>query len=161
MEIMMKEEDFIVSKTDLSGRITYVNKIFMQIAGYREVELLGKPHNIIRHPAMPRIVFKLLWDRMKAKEEIFAFVVNKTKQNDEYWVYANITPSFDDKGEPVGYYSVRRMPNPKALEIIKPLYKSMLEAEKSGGMDASKKLLDNLLNEKGVGYDELIINIQQ
>jgi len=161
MEVMMKEEDFIVSKTDLNGKITYVNRIFMQVAGYREAELLGQPHNIIRHQAMPRIVFKLLWDRMKAKEEIFAYVLNKTKQGDEYWVFANVTPSFDDKGKAVGYYSVRRMPNPKALEIIKPLYKAMLEAENKGGIDASKKLLDNILDEKGVGYDELIISLQQ
>ena len=157
----MKEEDFIVSKTDLSGKITYVNKIFMQMAGYRESELLGKPHSIIRHRAMPKIVFKLLWDRIKAKEEVFAYVVNKTKQNDEYWVYANVTPSYDENGKVIGYYSVRRMPNPKALEVIKPLYESMLEAEKRGGMDASKKILDDLLNEKGVGYDELIISLQQ
>lgn len=161
MEILMKEEDFIVSKTDLSGKITYVNKIFMQMAGYRESELLGKPHSIIRHRAMPKIVFKLLWDRIKAKEEVFAYVVNKTKQNDEYWVYANVTPSYDENGKVIGYYSVRRMPNPKALEVIKPLYESMLEAEKRGGMDASKKILDDLLNEKGVGYDELIISLQQ
>lgn len=131
------------------------------MAGYRESELLGKPHSIIRHRAMPKIVFKLLWDRIKAKEEVFAYVVNKTKQNDEYWVYANVTPSYDENGKVIGYYSVRRMPNPKALEVIKPLYESMLEAEKRGGMDASKKILDDLLNEKGVGYDELIISLQQ
>ena len=68
----MQENDFIVSKTDLKGRITYVNKIFMKMADYTEDELLGKPHNIIRHPDMPRAVFKLLWDRVQNKEEIFA-----------------------------------------------------------------------------------------
>ena len=156
----MKENDFIVSKTDLKGRITYVNKIFMAMAGYTEKELLGKPHSIIRHQDMPKAVFKLLWDMVQNGDEIFAFVNNKTKDGDNYWVYANVTPSLDAKGNIIGYYSVRRMPNPAALDIINPLYTSMLNAERSGGIDASTKILTDLLNEKGVGYNELIISIQ-
>ena len=156
----MKEDDFIVSKTDLKGRITYTNKIFMEMAGYTEKELLGKPHNIIRHPDMPKAVFKLLWDVVQNKDEIFAFVINKTKNGDAYWVYANVTPSFDDRGNIIGYYSVRRMPNPAALEIIKPLYASMLNAEKNGGVDAGTKILTDLLHEKGTDYNELIISLQ-
>jgi PAS domain S-box-containing protein len=156
----MKEDDFIVSKTDLKGRITYVNKIFMEMAEYTEEELLGKPHSIIRHPAMPKAVFKLLWDMVQNKEEIFAFVVNKTKNGNDYWVYANITPSIDSNGRVVGYYSVRRKPNPTALKIVEPLYAQMLQAEKSGGIAAGTKVLTDLLQEKGVSYNELIINIQ-
>jgi len=156
----MKENDFIVSKTNLKGQITYVNKIFMEMAGYKEEELLGKPHNIIRHPDMPKAVFKLLWDMVQNGDEIFAFVINKTKDNNEYWVYANITPSYDARGKLIGYYSVRRMPNSKALEIIKPLYASMLNAERSGGINAGTKILTDLLHEKGTTYNELIISIQ-
>ncbi|WP_455757308.1 PAS domain-containing protein [Sulfurimonas sp.] len=161
MQKEMGKNDFIVSKTDLKGRITYVNKIFMEMADYTEKELLGKPHNMIRHPEMPKSVFKLLWDMVQKGDEIFAFVINKTKHNDDYWVYANVTPSFDENGKIIGYYSVRRQPNPKALEIIKPLYSQMLQAEKSGGVDAGTKILTNLLHEKGVGYNELIIAIQE
>lgn len=161
MIIEMKEDDFIVSKTDTRGRITYVNKIFMQMAEYTEAELLGKPHSIIRNAQMPKLVFKLLWERVQKKEEIFAFVVNKTKKGNDYWVYANVTASLDEKNNIVGYYSVRRMPNPKALEVIKPLYMKMLEAEKRGGMEASKIILDNVCKEKGVSYDELIISLQE
>ena len=160
MERMLREEDFIVSKTDVKGRITYVNKIFMDLAEYDEEELLGKPHNLIRHPDMPRAVFKLLWDRVQAKEEIFAYVVNKTKNGDHYWVYANVTASLNEKGDIIGYYSVRRKPNPQALEIIKPLYKQMCDAERSGGMEASLKFLNDALAEKGASYDEFIIHIQ-
>ena len=160
MERMLREEDFIVSKTDVKGRITYVNKIFMDLAEYDEEELLGKPHNLIRHPDMPRAVFKLLWDRVQAKEEIFAYVVNKTKNGDHYWVYANVTASLNEKGDIIGYYSVRRKPNPQALEIIKPLYKQMCDAERSGGMEASLKFLNDVLAEKGASYDEFIIHIQ-
>lgn len=160
MERKLSDEDFIVSKTDVKGRMTYVNKIFMDLAEYREDELLGKPHNLIRHPDMPKAVFKLLWDRVQAKQEIFAYVVNKTKNGNHYWVYANVTPSFDRKGNIIGYYSVRRKPNPAALEIIKPLYKQMCDAERSGGMEASTKLLNDVLAEKGASYDEFIIHIQ-
>ena len=161
MERKLRKDDFIVSKTDTKGRITYVNRIFMDMAEYSEEELLGKPHSIIRHPDMPKAVFKLLWDRVQNKEEIFAFVVNKTKKGNDYWVYANVTPSLDERGNIVGYYSVRRKPNPKAIEIIKPLYAKMLDAERSGGMEAAGKLLQDVLDDKGVSYDELITHIQE
>jgi len=161
MVIELKKEDFIISKTDTKGRITYTNKIFMKIAGYSEKELLGNPHNMVRHEDMPKAIFKLLWERVQNKEEIFAYVLNKTKTGDSYWVYANVTASLDSSGNIVGYYSVRRCPNPKALEFIIPLYKSMIQAEKSGGIEAGTKILTDLLHEKGVGYDELIISLQE
>jgi len=161
MERKMNENDFIVSKTDLKGNITYCNRIFMDMAEYSEEELLGKPHNIIRHEAMPKAVFKLLWTRIQNKEEVFAYVLNKTKNNNEYWVFANVTASLDVRGRIIGYYSVRRKPNAKAIEIIKPLYEKMVQAERTGGVTASTKLLTDVLNEKGMSYDELIIAIQE
>ena len=156
----MKINDFIVSKTDTKGRITYVNKIFMEMAEFTEAELLGKPHNIIRHQDMPKAVFKLLWDMVQDGEEIFAYVLNKTKNGNAYWVYANVTPSYDRRKKIIGYHSVRRMPTPSALEIIQPLYKKMLDAERNGGISAGTKILTDLLHEKGTGYNELIIAIQ-
>ena len=156
----MKENDFIVSKTDLKGRITYVNKIFIEMGEYSEEELLGKAHSIIRHPDMPKAVFKLLWEMVQAGDEIFAFVLNKTKNGNDYWVYANITPSPDKNGRTVGYYSVRRKPSAAALQIIKPLYSQMLNAERSGGVTAGTKVLTDLLHEKGMDYNELIITLQ-
>jgi len=157
----MKENDFIVSKTDLKGRITYVNQIFMEMGEYTEEELLGKAHNIIRHPEMPKAVFKLLWEMVQSDDEIFAYVLNKTKNGNDYWVYANVTPSYDEKNQKVGYYSVRRQPSKDALKVIKPLYKTMLQAEKSDGVNAGTKILTDLLSEKGVGYNELIISLQK
>ena len=133
----------------------------MEMGVYSEAELLGKPHSIVRHPDMPKAVFKLLWDLVQAGDEIFAFVVNKTKNNNDYWVFANVTPSKDANGKTVGYFSVRRQPNPEALAIIKPLYTKMLDAERSGGADAGTKLLMDILNEKGVDYNEFIISLQK
>lgn len=157
----MKRDDFIVSKTDLKGRLTYVNKIFMEMGEYSEKELLGKPHSIVRHPDMPKTVFKFLWDKVQHGDEIFAFVINKTKNGNDYWVFANVTPSLDANGKTVGYYSVRRMPSPEALAIIKPLYSQVLNAEKSGGVEAGVKLITDILNEKGVDYNEFIISLQK
>jgi PAS domain S-box-containing protein len=156
----LKPNDFIVSKTDLRGKITYCNQIFMQLAKYSEAELIGTPHNIIRHPDMPRIVFKLLWDRIQNKEEIFAFVKNLSKDGGYYWVYANVTASLDTKGNIIGYYSVRRKPSEEGIKVTGDLYAKLLELERTGGMEASGKFLNDLLKEKGVSYDELIASLQ-
>jgi len=152
---------FLVSKTDTQGKITYCNEPFIKIVGASEQEILGKPHNIIRHPDMPRIVFKLLWDKVKNKEEIFAYVKNLSFDGGYYWVYANVTASTDQAGKIIGYYSIRRKANPKALEVIQPLYVKLLELEKAGGMEASSAYLTNLLNEKGVSYEELSNTLQR
>ncbi len=161
MERKLNENDFIVSKTDLKGRITYCNKIFMDLAGYEEEELLGAPHSIIRHAKMPKAVFKLLWDRIEKKEEIFAFVINESKNKDFYWVFANVTASLDVNGKIIGYHSVRRKPNPSAVATIEGLYKTMMDVEKLKGVEASAQVLFDLLEEKGLSYDELIAAIQE
>jgi hypothetical protein len=109
---------------------------------------------------MPKAVFRYLWETIPKKQEVFAYVINKGKNGNDYWVYANITATLDDRGNIVDYYSVRRKPNPKALEVIIPLYKKMVSVEKSSGVDASFKVLTDILQEKGVTYDELIISLQ-
>lgn len=158
-EIFFDEGEFIVSKTDLKGRITYGNALFIKISGYEESELLGAPHNILRHPTMPRIVFRLLWKQIQSQKEIFAYVKNKTKNDDFYWVLAQITPSYDNNGSTIGYHSVRRKPKKSALDLIIPLYSSLLEAEKNGGIEASSKLLENQLTKMGKTYDQFILSI--
>jgi len=160
----MRKEDFIVSKTDLSGRITYGNRIFIEFSGYTEKELLGAQHNIIRHPDMPRAVFQLLWDTIQAGKEIFAYVKNMSKDGGFYWVFANVTPSYDVNRNLVGYYSVRRKPNPKAIEVVSGLYQVMLaEEQRVGAKDAiatSTQILVDTLTEKGLSYEELIFALE-
>ncbi|MBU1657825.1 PAS domain-containing protein [bacterium] len=157
-ELKFAEDEIIVSKTDIHGKITYGNELFLKLAGYAEKDILHAPHNIVRHPEMPKIIFKLLWDTLKQKKEIYAYVINKSKSGDFYWVFANVTPSYDNKGKVVGYYSVRRKPTEKALHIIKPLYKQLLSAEKSGGISASEKILHDLLEKNGGRYDKFILS---
>lgn len=159
----MHDNDFIVSKTDLKGKIEYANRIFMDYAQMSEKELLGKPHNIIRHPDMPRSIFKLLWETVQSGKDIFAYVKNMAKDGSAYWVLANVTPVRNEKEEIVGYYSVRRKPSKKALDLIIPLYRTMLEEEKrnegKNQIDASMKILNSFLKEKGISYEEFILSI--
>ncbi len=156
----MEPNDFIVSKTDLKGKITYCNQIFMELAKYSEEELIGAPHNIIRHPDMPRIIFKLLWERIQNKEEIFAYVKNLSKDGGYYWVFANVTASLDTNGNIIGYYSVRRKPSEEGIRVSIELFAKLLELEKSGDMHASGKYLSDLLDEKDLNYDEFIASLQ-
>ena len=158
-ELTFGEEEFIVSKTDLNGKITYGNALFIQMSGYSERELIDQPHNILRHPDMPAVVFKLLWSKIKEGKEIFAYVKNKTRNEDYYWVFAHVTPSFDTNHKITNYHSVRRSPNPKVLEIIKPLYALLLQKERSSGIHASEAVLTQLLKDKGMSYDEFILSL--
>ena len=150
----------LVTKTDLKGKITYANRGFMDIVGFDEITLVGSPHNIIRHPDMPKIVFKLLWEYLQKGQEVHAYVKNLCKDGSYYWVFANVTPSYDSKNNSriIGYHSSRRVPNSSALAIVMPLYKKLLAVEKSEGIDASEKILNNLLKEKGLAYDEFILS---
>ena len=150
----------LVTKTDLKGKITYANRAFMNIVGMDENILIGSPHNIIRHTDMPKIIFKLLWTYLQAKKEIHAYVKNICADGSYYWVMANVTPSYDSrsKDEVVGYHSSRRTPTKEALAVIEPLYKQLLQSEKSGGITASEKIINNLLKEKGISYDEFILS---
>ncbi len=163
VERVMREDDFIVSTTDLKGRITYGNRIFIEFSGYTEQELLGAQHNIVRHPDMPRAVFKLLWDRIEAGNECFAYVKNLARDGSFYWVFANVTPLFDPKGGIEGYFSVRRKPRTESLKIISALYRAMLAEEQRAGardaISASTALLHKTLSDKGLSYDEFILSI--
>lgn len=166
VECFFDSDQVIVSKTDLKGRITYVNKVFMDISGFDESELLGKPHSIIRHPGMPRCVFKLLWDTLEARKEIFAYVVNMCKNGDHYWVLAHVTPSFDTNGQMVGYHSNRRVPKRHILDqTIIPLYRQLLDEESRApntkeGLVRGYAMLEKIIQDKGIGYDELIFALQ-
>ena len=157
----MREEDFIVSKTDPKGRITYANRIFMDIAGYRESELLGVQHNIIRHPDMPRAVFKMMWETLQAGHEFFGIVKNMASDGSFYWTFANVTPTRDERGDTVGYYSVRRKPRAEAIALLAPLYAEMLAREKAAGpkaaIDASRVILEQRCAASGVSYDEFVL----
>ncbi|MEQ9327656.1 MAG: PAS domain-containing protein [Rhodospirillales bacterium] len=166
-ERFFDRNEIIVSKTDLKGRLSYANEVFIDISGYTEPQLIGQPHSILRHPAMPRAVFKLLWDTIQEGREIFAYVVNRCCNGDHYWVLAHVTPSYGKDGQTVGYHSNRRVPDRKVItEVIEPLYRQMLDIEnghanRKEGMQAGYAFLADLLKQKNVHYDEFIARLEQ
>lgn len=154
-------EEVIVTKTDPRGRITYANDVFLRVAGYAEHEVIGRPHNIVRHPAMPRCVFKLLWDSIKGGQEIFAYVLNRASNGDHYWVFAHVTPSHDDAGRLIGYHSNRRSPAPEPIRTISGVYESLLAEEArhdhpTAAMAAGHALLADTLEQAGVSYEQFV-----
>lgn len=163
-ERTFKENEIIVSKTDLKGRITYANDIFLNIAGYTEDEVLGQPHSIVRHPDMPRSVFKFLWDTIQAKSEIFAYVKNMAKNGDHYWVFAHVTPSVGSNGEILGYHSNRRSPRGPDIEKIAPIYAALLAEEQrhkndKEGLAAGMALLESTISDTGMAYEEFVFTL--
>jgi len=158
------DDEIIVSKTDLKGRLTYVNDVFCRVGLYAERELIGEPHSIVRHPDMPRCVFQLLWQEIAAGREIFAYVKNMAKNGDYYWVFAHVTPSYDAKGQVDGYHSNRRKPDRAHLAQIEPLYARLLAeearfADRKQGQAAGFALLQTLLVEQGTPYEEFIFKL--
>lgn len=164
VERFFHDEDIIVSKTDLKGHITYVNETFMTVASYTEEELLGQPHSIIRHPDMPRCVFKLLWDTIESGKEIFAYVKNMAKNGDYYWVFAHVTPTFDAAGRITGYHSNRRVPERHQVQLFSDVYAKLLQEERRhadwrAGMNAATVMLTGILSERGVDYERFIFSV--
>lgn len=164
-EIVMDPNQLIVSKTDPNGRITYCNQYFQTVTGYSESELIGTPHAILRHPDMPRCVFKLLWEAIEAGNELFAYLVNRCKNGDHYWVLAHVTPSVDAGGRIIGYHSNRRAVDRDLVRRkIEPLYKALCEEEarhqdRKAGMAAGLRMIDALLQQQGVRYEEFIARL--
>lgn len=163
-EVTFRDDEIIVSKTDLKGTITYANDVFVRVSGYDERELLGSPHSLIRHPDMPRCVFKLLWDTIQRGDEIFAYVNNLAKTGDHYWVFAHVTPSHDGHGRVVGYHSNRRVPYPDALSKVKTLYARLRDEERKhgdsmAGMNAAGAVLAETLAQQGQDYAEFVFQL--
>lgn len=165
VERFFEEDEIIVSKTNLKGHITYANDVFLRVASYTEKEVMGQPHSLIRHPDMPRCIFKLLWDTIQNGAEIFAYVLNRAKNGDHYWVLAHVTPSRDSSGSIIGYHSNRRVPSRNILtDKIIPLYETLLEEEnkhanRKEGMRSSFDMVVNLLQESKVEYDEFVARL--
>ncbi|GAB6034395.1 PAS domain-containing protein [Galenea microaerophila] len=159
-EYQLDENHFIVSKTDINGTITYVNQYFIEISGYTEEELIGQPHNMIRHPDMPKVVFKILWDHLKAEDEFWGYIKNMTKDGGYYWVLAHVTPSrhFETQ-QIIGYHSDRRAPEREKVEKIIPLYQELLQIERTQSLQAAEANLNQKLKEKEMSYEDFIFSL--
>ncbi|MBE7638420.1 PAS domain-containing protein [Sneathiella sp. P13V-1] len=160
-EITFSPDEIIVSKTDKSGKLLYANDVFCRVAEMSTDEVIGKPHNLIRHPDMPRVIFKLLWDTISKGEEIFAYVKNRSKSGKYYWVIAHVTPSYDAQGQINGYHSNRRSPTRSAIDKISDIYKQLLIEEnkhsnRKDGLEASEGMLQKMLEDAGMTYSQFV-----
>lgn len=163
-ESLFGDEELLVTKTDLGGRITYANDIFLRVSHFTAREVIGAPHNIIRHPKMPRCVFKLIWDTILSGHEIFAYVLNMAKNGDYYWVFAHVTPTFGETKKIIGFHSNRRKPDRAQVLRVEPLYERLYAEESrftSGneGMNRAAVILADVCRERGLGYDEFVFSL--
>ena len=124
VETILQENAFLVSETDAKGMITFANEQFCQVAEYTLEDLLNQPHNIVRHPDMPKAAFKDLWDTVQRGEVWQGFVKNKTKSGGYYWVLATVYPYKNEAGEQC-YMSCRRKPSQEEIKAAEELYKTM------------------------------------
>lgn len=164
-ERRFNDDEIIVSKTDARGIITYANEVFLRVAGFTEAEVLGQPHNLIRHPDMPMCVFKLLWDTVASGREIFAYVVNQAKDGDHYWVLAHVTPTFDANGKVIGYHSNRRTAGRDAIRTMEGVYRELRRVEgeqqsSEAAMRAGVERLQSILANAGMSYDEFVFSLE-
>ncbi|CAM1335118.1 PAS domain-containing protein [Tenacibaculum aestuariivivum] len=155
-EVKLHEDTILISITDKRGVIEYCNEDFVDTSGYEEYELVGSGHNIIRHPDMPRVIFKMMWERIEEGKNMIAVVKNMTKTGRYYWVVTDFTVKKDQNDKIIGYKGVRRLAPKKSIEQLIPLYKKLKDIEDVKGIEASRKFLNGFLDTKEVNYDNYI-----
>ena len=147
----------ILSKTDAKGAILYANEAFIDISGYDEYELIGQSHNVIRHPDMPKVIFKVLWDTIQKGENIHAIVKNMSKSGRYYWVITDFKTILNDSGEITSYFATRKsIPSEVITKFIGPLYSKLLHIEEASGVTAAEEYLKGFLEERNKTYTEYV-----
>jgi len=155
-EIQYSSKKFIVSKTDKEGNILFVNENFCEISGYTEKELMGVPHNVLRHPDMPKAIFYMMWKSLLAGMEISAIVKNLAKSGEYYWVIADFSMQRDTYGKIETLTSFKRIAPSFVSETIETLYQEMIVAEKRSGIEGSLVCLERFLEEREMSYNDFL-----
>jgi len=159
IEIKVDKHKMIVSKTDIKGNIIYGNDYFCELAGYKESELISSPHNIIRHPDMPKAIFHLMWQYLKAGRNIMAVVKNMSKNGNYYWVTTDFDSIKDKHGYIKYYIAYRQSTQPHIVQEMEKLYAKLLAIEESHDLKASTAYLNAFLEEKHMNYDQFIAEL--
>ena len=159
-EVGWNKSQVVISETDVYGRITNVNDVFCNVCGYSPEEMIGQPHSIIRHPDMPKLIFKLLWDNLKVGNNFIGVIKNLAKSGEYYWVITDFEMRRDATGN-ITHYIARRKSVPKAVieNYVAPLYETLLKLEKVGGMELSSRFFKNYLAKQGKDYIDFIIDV--
>ncbi|WP_324171271.1 PAS domain-containing protein [Sulfurimonas sp.] len=165
VENIVGSADLIVSKSDAEGNITYVNPIFIKISGYSQGKLIEEPHSMLRHPDMPKVIFKYLWDNLKEGRDVVAYVKNLCKNGSFYWVLATVRVAKNPDGSFRNYLSTRKCITDSAKKTISSLYADLLAIQQSDGVESSENMLNTFLAEKGVtdcdSFNNLMIEINK
>lgn len=149
----------IVSKADLFGSIEYINDTFSEVSGYDESELVGQPHNIIRHPDMPQVIFKILWDHIKQGKRFHGIIKNLAKSGKYYWVITDFDYIVGDDAKILKYIARRKSISAGVIEKIEDLYKRLHKIEQVSGIKGSEKYLIGYLEDHNLDYVELITKL--
>jgi PAS domain S-box-containing protein len=158
-EIIIPDDQVLISVTDPKGIIIETNDIFTQISGYSENELIGSSHNVIRHPDMPKVMFKIVWDHIMDKENVMAVVKNLAKDGKYYWVVTDFVTRVDADRNVINYTAYRRPVHDKVKQAVIPLYKALCAIEGLAGMDAAEKFLKNYFEDRDTNYDDMVEEI--
>ena len=152
-EVQWDKTKTLISETDVKGTITNVNDVFCAVAHYSASELIGQPHNLIRHPDMPKLIFKLLWDNLKVGNNFVGVIKNLAKTGEYYWVVTDFEMRRDAMGN-ITHYIGRRKSVPEAAinNYLAPFYESLLKMEKIGGVELSSRFFKNYLTKQGKDY---------
>lgn len=159
-EVSWDKTQVIMSKTNTRGIIEYANETFVDVSGYEDFELIGQPHNIIRHPDMPKVIFKVLWDKLIEGDNFHAIVKNLAKSGRYYWVVTDFEISKNEAGQITNYFGRRKaVPQEVILNHIEPLYRKLLQIEEASGIDYSEKYLNGFLEERNKTYVQYIMEL--
>ena len=148
----------LVSKTDKFGNIQYCNEAFVNVSGYEDFELVGKAHNIIRHPEMPKVIFKLLWDNLKKGTDFHAVIKNMAKTGRYYWVITQFEIQKNEDGEIINYIGRRKAVNQNTISTFEALYIKLKQIEDAVSVEASEDYLIGFLDDKKMSYAEFLEN---
>lgn len=161
-EVSWDKTRIIMSKTDAKGYIEYANEAFIDVSGYEDYELMGEPQNIVRHPDMPKVVFKILWDNLKKGNNFHAIIKNMAKNGRYYWVMTDFEVTKNDKGMITNYFGRRKsVPTDVVFKHLEPLYKRLLQIENTTGVEASEKYLIGFLEERQQDYVGFVQSIME
>jgi len=153
-ELYIDEQLSYSTTTNEKGIIVSISKDFEKISGYQKHELIGKDHNIVRHPDMPKIIFKLMWNALENRQEFIGFIFNHAKDGGYYWL-ANKTYLFSkEKDGSCKYFSYKSAMSSRAKHYMAKLYATLLQKEKEGGIEASEQYLNEYLSFRGVTFNE-------
>lgn len=156
-EVQWDKTTTLMSRTNSFGHIIETNQAFQQVSGYSGAELYDQPHSLIRHPDMPKVVFKILWENLKGHNNFHAIIKNLSKSGRYYWVITNFEIVRNQRDEITAFVSHRKA-LPKALinQHIAPLYERLLKIEKANGLEVSERYFNGFLEDRKTSYDAFI-----